>query len=55
MKITITITKKTPVHVTFTVFVNGARSGELVLRLEEWEQFMEILQPDTIRDESQRL
>lgn len=54
MKISITITKKTPVHITFQVFVNGALSGSLVLRNEEWEQFMAILQPDRIRDDEYR-
>lgn len=50
MKVSIQITKKTPVHIYFDVFINGARSGGLILRNEEWEQFMAILQPDTIRD-----
>lgn len=50
MKITITIIKKSPVHITFQVFVNGALSGSLVLRNEEFSQFMEVLQPDKIRD-----
>ncbi len=52
MKITVTITVKTPMHVTFSMFVNGGYSGSLILRNEEWEQFMSILQPDKIRDES---
>jgi hypothetical protein len=54
MKITLTINKKTPVHITFQVFVNGALSGLLVLRNEEFEQFCEILQPDIIRDDEYR-
>ncbi len=50
MKITVTIMKKSPIHIHFNVFVNGALSGSLVLRNEEWEQFMAILQPEKIRD-----
>lgn len=50
MKITVTITQKNPAHITFDVFVAGARSGSLVLRNEEWQPFMEILQPDKIYD-----
>lgn len=52
MKITITVYRKTPIHIEFRVFVNGALSGSLVLRNEEFEQFMAILQPNKIRDES---
>lgn len=52
MKISITIKKKNPAHITFQVFINGGLSGELILRNEEWEQFMEILQPNEIRDET---
>ncbi len=51
MKISVTITRKTPVHITCRLFVNGGLSGELILRNEEWVQFMEILQPDVIREE----
>ena len=50
MKISITITKKSPVHINFQVFVNGALSGSLVLRNEEFRPFMAVLQPDIIRD-----
>lgn len=52
MRITITITKKTPVHVTFYIFVNGGRAGEIILRNDEWQYFMELLQPDKITDET---
>lgn len=54
MKITLTITKKTPVHITFQVFVNGGLSGSLILRNEEFNQFCEIMQPDRIRDDEFR-
>lgn len=50
MIITITVTKKNPIHITFQVFVNHGLSGSLILRNEEWGQFMAILQPDKIRD-----
>lgn len=50
MKITVQIEKKNPVHITFGLFVNGGKSGTLVLRIDEWSQFMEILQPDKITD-----
>jgi len=55
MKITIDILKGNPAHITFGVFVNGAKSGDLVLRQEEFHQFMEILQPDEIHDDKQKL
>jgi len=49
-KITITITKKTPVHITFQVFVNGGLSGSLILRNEEFDDFTERVKPEKIRD-----
>lgn len=52
MKISITISRKTLSHIEFRVFINGTLSGNLILRNEEFAQFMEILQPDKIRDES---
>lgn len=52
MKLTITIKRKTPIHITFALFVNGSLSGEFVLRNDEWEQFMAIIQPEAIRDDS---
>lgn len=48
MKIILTLTKKTPVHTTFQVFVNGGLSGSLILRNEEWEQFCELIKPERI-------
>lgn len=54
MRISITITSKNPVHIRFNVFVNGALSGELTLRNEEWSQFMEVLQPDKIYNNTRK-
>ena len=55
MKITINIIGGNPAHITFDVFVNGARSGELILRQEEFHQFMELLQPDEIHDDKGKI
>ncbi len=54
MKISISIQRSNPQHTTFRIFVNGGYSGELVLTTDEFEQFMAILQPDKIRDESDK-
>lgn len=51
MKISMTIFKKTPLHISFRVHVNGGLSGSLTLRNEEFEQFCEIIQPDKIYDD----
>ena len=53
MRITITITERNRMHIRFGLFVNGAHSGQICLRQEEWNAFMEILQPDTIYDNTE--
>jgi len=55
MRITINILKGNPAHITFDVFVNGGNSGTLILRQDEFHQFMEILQPDEIHDDKGKI
>lgn len=50
MKISFTITNKTPVHISFSIHVNGGYAGSMTLRNEEWVQWCEITQPDKIYD-----
>ena len=50
MRLTLTITRKTPIHIHLDVHINHGRSGSLILRNEEFEQFCEIMKPDKIYD-----
>lgn len=43
MKITIATTKK-GTHEHFELYVNGAHSGSLVMRNEEFQEFLDILE-----------
>jgi len=52
MKISVTIIERNPIHTTFRVFVNGGLSGKLILRNEEYEEFITRIKPDRIRDET---
>lgn len=52
MIVTVTITKKNPIHINFNIHVNHALSGSLVLRIEEWEPFLSLIQPDKIWDDT---
>lgn len=48
MKITITIHQKSPVHTGLRLHVNGALSGNLVLRNEEYDDFVMRIKPERI-------
>ena len=47
-KYTFTVSKKTPVHITFRVHVNHAYAGEITLRLEEYQHFYDSLKPEKV-------
>lgn len=55
MKINIKIINGNRAHITFDVFVNGARSGQLILRQEEFYEFTDMLEPEEIDDPLQKL
>lgn len=51
MKISITITKKSPVHIGLRVHINGGLSGTLVLRNEEYQDFIDRIKPNRVYDD----
>lgn len=51
MKISITIIRTNPYHTTFRLFINGGYCGELVVTTDEFQQLMEIMQPDKIQND----
>ena len=51
MKISLTITKKSPVHIGLRVHINGGLSGNLVLRNEEYEDFIARVKPERVYDD----
>lgn len=45
IRVSFTIIEKNPVHIGFRVHVNGGLAGNLVLRVEEFEEFRKLVKP----------
>mgnify|MGYP000238681383 CR=1 FL=1 len=51
MRIRLRVDVKTPKHVHFTVFVNEGYSGKLILRKEEFDELVKVLNKSEIEFE----
>jgi len=54
MRITLTVTQRNPAHTTFSIHINGGLSGSLILRNEEYGDFIDRVNPDKIYDEDRK-